>query len=107
MTWVESKEIQKIAARLGRVRLLALRVIDTRGQGMAVTAACCSWSRRTAESLRLCGTRRRLGPWVPDRKYFPLNSHKRTVNLDIIKVLFIHQLMHHFFVLKTILKFTL
>jgi len=29
------------------------------------------------------------------------------LKLDIIKVLFIHQLMHQWFVLKTILKFTL
>jgi len=32
--------------------------------------------------------------------------HIRAVQLDIIKVLFIHQLMHQWFVLKTILKFT-
>ena len=33
--------------------------------------------------------------------------HIRTVQLDIIKVLFIHQLKHQCLVLKTILKFTL
>ena len=33
--------------------------------------------------------------------------HVLTVYLDIIKVLFIHQLMHQWFVFKKILKFTL
>ena len=33
--------------------------------------------------------------------------HIRTVRLDIIKVLFIHQLMHSRVVFKKILKFTL
>ena len=73
MTWVERKEIEKTAGRLRRVRLLELRIIDTRGQGMAVIATCCIWSRRTAEPLRLCRTRRRHGPWAPDRNYFSLN----------------------------------
>jgi len=107
--WVESKEIQKISARLGKDCLFALRVIDTRGQGMAVTTACCSSSRGTADLLRLWCTRRRLGLWALDREYFPLNSHIRTVqqHLDIIKVLFIHQLMRQCVVLKAILKCTL
>ena len=116
VTWVESKEIEKIAARLGRVRLLALRVIDTRGWSgdgrhscllHLVTAYC--------GTLRFCWTRRRLGPWAPNRKYFPLNFHTNPIffrirsvqRLDIFKVLFIHQLMHQWVVLKTILKFTL
>jgi hypothetical protein len=37
----------------------------------------------------------------------PDNFHIRTVHLDIIEVLFIHQLMHKCVVLKTILKFKL
>ena len=72
MTWVERKEIEKTVAHLRRVLSFALRVIDTHGQGMAVTATCYTWSRCTAELLPLCYTRRRLGPWAPNLKYLPL-----------------------------------
>jgi phage-related protein len=41
-------------------------------------------------------------------KHWTFNIHIHTVqHLDIIKVLFIHHLMHQWIVLKTILKFTL
>jgi len=36
-----------------------------------------------------------------------MNFHSRTVHLDVIKVFFIHQLMHKKTALKTVLKFTL
>ena len=40
-------------------------------------------------------------------KYISIIFHIRTVHLDIIKDLFIHQLIHKWVVLKTVLKFTL
>jgi len=39
--------------------------------------------------------------------YVTIFFHIRTVHLDIIKVFFIHQLIHKWIVLKTVLKFTL
>jgi len=45
-----------------------------------------------------------MGKTVPD---FPPPPHIRPVHLDIIKVLFIHQLMNYWDVLEAILKFTL
>jgi len=38
---------------------------------------------------------------------FIIFLHIRTVNLDIIKVLFVHQLMYKWVFIKTILKFTI
>jgi len=43
----------------------------------------------------------------PEESRYIFFFHIRTFHLDIIKILFIHQPMHQWVVLKTILKFTL
>jgi len=67
-------------------------VTDVSGDSISLIFTCQAVLRNTPEERK------------PYKYFFP---HIRTVRLDIIRVLFVHQLMHQWVVLKTILKFAL